>query len=401
MRNQPNADHRKMVKTKTPGVYKRGNRYVAVYRLSNGKQRREPAATYAEAKRIKAARQTEIARGEFHDASRVTFHAYFLEWVERYPGRGRRGFRESTRKEYRRLGQQYALSYFGRRRRMTEVGPREIANFIRWLCDESEHGRPLSDSTIRNILNPVRSCFATAMHEGLVRTNPTHGAYLPNRQNSEADPEGDRRPLSRTQLAVVLELVPAAHQTLFRFLASTGLRISEALALTWGDLQLDGSEARVKVRRACVNGAMAAPKTKHSRRSVPLAHELVSELRVHRARSAWSQDQDFVFPSAAGTPLDQNNLRSRVLRPVREEADVPWMTFHTLRHTCASLLFARGANAVQVQNWLGHHSAAFTLANYVHLLPDELGEALALSDEIAGAKRRWHEEDLVATAVAT
>jgi integrase len=58
---------------------------------------------------------------------------------------------------------------------------------------------------------------------------------------------------------------------------------------------------------------------------------------------------------------------------------VPWVGFHTFRHTCASLLFAQGRNAVQVQRWLGHHSAAFTLATYVHLLDGDLGEPLTLS----------------------
>jgi integrase len=48
------------------------------------------------------------------------------------------------------------------------------------------------------------------------------------------------------------------------------------------------------------------------------------------------------------------------------------------RHTCASILFAEGRNAVQVQRWLGHHSAAFTLATYVHLLDGDLGEPLAI-----------------------
>jgi len=49
------------------------------------------------------------------------------------------------------------------------------------------------------------------------------------------------------------------------------------------------------------------------------------------------------------------------------------------RHTCASLLFAQGRNAVQVQRWLGHHSAAFTLASYVHLLDGDIGAPLTLS----------------------
>jgi hypothetical protein len=49
---------------------------------------------------------------------------------------------------------------------------------------------------------------------------------------------------------------------------------------------------------------------------------------------------------------------------------------HTFRHTVASRLFAEGRNVVQVQRWLGHHSASFTLDTYVHLLDNDLGESL-------------------------
>jgi integrase len=67
---------------------------------------------------------------------------------------------------------------------------------------------------------------------------------------------------------------------------------------------------------------------------------------------------------------------------VAEEIDAPWAGFHTFRHTCASMLFERGHNAVQVQRWLGHRSASFTIERYVHLLRQDLGEPLRLRDEL-------------------
>lgn len=73
------------------------------------------------------------------------------------------------------------------------------------------------------------------------------------------------------------------------------------------------------------------------------------------------------------------NVYRRVLQPAREAADLPWVGFHAFRHTCATLLFTEGRSAVQVQRWLGHHSAAFTLATYVHLLDGDLGKPLSLT----------------------
>jgi integrase len=109
----------------------------------------------------------------------------------------------------------------------------------------------------------------------------------------------------------------------------------------------------------------------------------VLELRAHRTASGWVRDDDLVFPSLNGTPLEPRNLRRRVLAPVAEEVGAPWAGFRAFRHTCASLLFQRGANAKQVQRWLGHHSAAFTLDTYIHLLSDDLGEPLSLAAELA------------------
>src|SRR5213080_949798 len=79
--------------------------------------------------------------------------------------------------------------------------------------------------------------------------------------------------------------------------------------------------------------------------------------------------------SRGGNHLDPSNVAARILKPAARRAGVPWAGFHTFRHTCATMLFRHGLNAKQVQMWLGHHSPAFTLATYVHLLPDDLPDA--------------------------
>jgi integrase len=77
-----------------------------------------------------------------------------------------------------------------------------------------------------------------------------------------------------------------------------------------------------------------------------------------------------------------NNLRQRVLVPAAERAEVPWARFHTLRHTCASLLAEAGAGPIRLQRWMGHHSAGFTLDTYGHLIDGDLGPGLDLSVEL-------------------
>lgn len=373
----------KMEKTRYPGVYKRGSRYVATFR-ANGKQHKQFCRTLAEARRVKSARQTEVASGEYHEDQRVTFVAYAREWVKRYEGTSK-GFRESTREDYER-DLKHAYEFFGERKRITHITPRDMARYAAHLRTD-KHGRRRADSTIRRIVAPARSCLSTAVREGLVRFNPARDMALPNRPKVEDGESEEVRALTREQLATFLQVTPQRHRLLFKFLASTGLRISEAIAVEWRDLKLDGSTPHVEVRRQYYRKRLTPPKSKYGRRKVPLDASLVFELRRHRKETEWPEDNNLAFPSATGTYFDQHSFRRRVLKPAAEEAGVPWMGFHTLRHTFASLLFERGANAKQAQRLLGHHSPAFTLNAYVHLLGDDLGEPLALDAELAGNTR--------------
>ena len=182
--------------------------------------------------------------------------------------------------------------------------------------------------------------------------------------------------MTTDQLAALLLVAPVEHRLLLELLAATGLRICEALALRVGDLVLDGERPVVCVRRAHVRGAFKPPKSKYGRRQVPIGHELVRALR--RRCNGEDDQRALLFPAPDGGPLHPSNLLMRVFKPAAGEAGVSWAGFHTLRHTCATRLFAEGRNAVQVQRWLGHSDPGFTLRTYVHLLNDDLGDPLTL-----------------------
>jgi integrase len=112
-------------------------------------------------------------------------------------------------------------------------------------------------------------------------------------------------------------------------------------------------------------------KSCYSKRDVPISRAL-----AERLSACGAAHDELVFRSTAGSILDPDNLATRVLAPACAAAEVEWARFHTFRHTVASRLFAEGRNVVQVQRWLGHHSASFTLDTYVHLLDNHLSEPL-------------------------
>lgn len=375
----------KLSKTSKSGIYRRhikscaGERrcecpYVIVWR-HRGRQHTETHRTMALAVEAKRRREAEVAEGAFAETGRETLRDYATEWVERYQGTGRRGYRPETRDEDRRMLERYALRYFPANLKVSEVTPRMVGDFIGWLTRQpSRRGGTLSDSGVRNAFKPLSVCLASARREGLIRHNPASEAVLPNRP--EPEDEEKARPFPGETMELVVAAVSPAHRLMFEVLAATGLRRSELLALEGRHLRLAGAKPHIKVRKRVRRrrgvGLVVGPlKSRYSRREIPIPQEIAGHL------VALDTPAEALVFGVDGNPLDPDNLYARVLRPAVAEAGVGWAGFHTFRHTVASRLFAEGRNAVQVQRWLGHHSPSFTLDTYIHLLDPDLGEPLA------------------------
>jgi integrase len=371
-------------KTKTPGVYRRGGRYAYVYRV-RGVQHWGTAATYDEARRAKRQADADADRGEARELSRIAFGEYAREWIAGYQGLTSNGFRESTRRAYRQMLESRLIPYFdGRiRLRLAEIEPRDVKAFVRWLVtleDPRRPGRLLSKSTVRQHVAVVRALLGDAMEEGLIRSNPAAGVRV-----SVPEGDGTGRPRAREKRALTIDdlrrvaaELPPRWALLFEFLAHTGVRIAELSELRWGRDIILAERPYVRLRWQYADGRVCEPKTRYGSRDIPLSSGLAAKLRLVQPANA---DGSLVFTSSRGTRIDRHNLLAKVLAPAARRAGVPWVTIHTFRHTCASLLFAPlehgggGKNVKQVQEWLGHHSPAYTLKEYVHLVDAGVGEA--------------------------
>lgn len=395
-------ESRRLARTKTPGVFKRGGAYVVRYRDATGRQKQRSARTYDEARKLRSALNADVARGEHRELSRVKFTDYVESWGETFTGRTGTGIRPDTLKRYKSDLAKHAVPHFGRRR-LVEIEPRDVKAFALAL---SEKG--LAPASVRNVIAPLRALFATAVEEGLIRHNPATGLRLASRapvSMEDDDSDGPVKALTPDELRAVIAAAPEGpHRLMIQFTAATGMRISEVLAMRWS--RVDFENGRVQVRRAITqSGREDVPKSAYSRRDVPISAGMVSALRRHKLASAFAAADDFVFPARNGKPQRYENTLRRILKPaaraaaltvpVLDDSGAPlmgedgtpvvraWPGWHTLRHTCASQLFARGANAKQVQVWLGHHSPAFTLERYVHLLPDDLPDASLLDQAVS------------------
>jgi integrase len=291
-----------MVKTSVPGIYACDNRYVVVYRDTDGRQRKKFCLTLAEAKVFKATVTADKARGEIVRPSRITVADYFGEWLPAYRGRTSKGIKEHTKQHYADQMRLHVLPTLGRRR-LADLGPRDIKRLAADL-----RAKGLSENSVRLALAPLRSMCADAFEDEVIRRNPCAGVTV-TRPRSDVDEDGVEqakvKALTPDELARLLAEIPEQHRLLFEVLAVSGLRIGELLALRWRDV--DFGRRRLLIRRRWYRGTFAAPKSKYGRRDVPLTETMTQRL-WQRRKEARGSDDALVFPSAVGTPLGDANL---------------------------------------------------------------------------------------------
>ncbi len=178
------------------------------------------------------------------------------------------------------------------------------------------------------------------------------------------------------------DAIGAEYRALVLVAALCGLRASELAGLRWDDV--DMLARRIDVRYQLDNaGHLVAPRSSASRRSINMPTLVTEGLGAHAtfgsAQSATRGDGGFVFAAPSGGPLDLHNFRSRVWSPAVERADLAPLRLHDMRHTCASLAIAAGADVKVLQRMLGHASATMTLDRYGHLMP---GQSEAVADRL-------------------
>jgi integrase len=180
----------------------------------------------------------------------------------------------------------------------------------------------------------------------------------------------DRDELTRL-LRLAEEACPESHVFLL-CLARTGMRLGEAMALEWRDVDWTGRV--ILIRRSRRRNRVSQPKNGTARR-VDMSRQLVEALQSLRtlqeaeAVVAGQAPPERVFSDQTGGPIQEDRFRHTVWRPLLRRATLRYRKPHTLRHTYASMLIEAGEPLIYVQQQLGHHSAGFTLKVYGHLLP--------------------------------
>ena len=183
-------------------------------------------------------------------------------------------------------------------------------------------------------------------------------------------PKHEMRFFTAAQLAKLFKAATGDRlEALAVLLATSGLRIGEALALTWADVDLRGRTLRVTKQAQDATGAPRIVEPKNGGRpAFRRAHVdrdrcAAPTLQARTGRRLRKAD-DLVFPTSTGTVPGKSNLRSQWWLPLLVKAKLPSIRLHDLRHSSATLSLAAGTNAKVVADRLGHTNAAFTMKQY-------------------------------------
>ncbi len=260
----------------------------------------------------------------------------------------------STQKLYPHLLRKHLLPVFGEQP-LCDIRRVDIQRFI----TEKMTRQNLSWQTAVHLRNLMSGTLERAVEWSYLEANPARRIKMPPMQRRRKTVV-----LTREQLTKLLCTLHEPVKTLAITVAMTGLRIGEVLALRWRNLDFEKSV--IQVREAVYEGNLSSPKSKSSIRDIPMGpsmQQLLSDCRKAAPADA------FVFASRNGTPLDSHNLLGRVLKPACKRAGLPSISWHTFRHTHATLLSDLGESLKTAQAQLGHARLSTTAEIYTHVVP--------------------------------
>ena len=222
----------------------------------------------------------------------------------------------STQKRYRQTFHSHLLPAF-QKHRLCDMTTFDIQRFV---LEKMESG--LGWESAQHYRNLISKVFTVAKKWGFYSgDNPANGVTLPEKQ-----PVREKHILQPKQISALLIALKEPVRTMVLLGVLTGLRIGEILGLSWKSL--DSTSGQLRVEQALYRGTLGTPKTKRSRRTVPLPQSLVVSLtRLKAQRRTANSDDDLVFLTRNGTPYSDTNLLHQHLKPAGPEA---WSTLAEL-----------------------------------------------------------------------
>jgi integrase len=372
----------KLIKEKKKGFY---------FRIDVGKdpvtgKRKQasfgPFRTKTEAKKELLKIKNQVDDGSYFKESTEDFSMFMERW---FNTSYKRTVEITTAKSREYVIRNHIMKYF-QHKKINEITTFDIDSFY---VDKLDSG--YSGAYIRQMHNLLNQAFDQAVRWSLIKVNPVKNAKPPKVKSEE------KITWTVDEVNRFLNLIKNSSMEIPYLLAIfTGMRRGEVLGLKWDDVDFENKKIRIKRSLCFVSGKgliFKEPKTKKSKRQISISQHVVNVLKKHKQKQEFQkeklgvqyQDNNLIVCTDDGKPLDPRNLLRQFYRLI-EEANVPRISFHDLRHTHATILMQQGENPKVVSERLGHSRVGITLDLYSHV-SDDLQEQAAEKFENALLKQ--------------
>lgn len=322
----------------------------------------------------------DLRQGKIVLSPKQTVEQYLTHWLENIH---RLKIEPQTLQVDRSIFRVHLIPEFGHLR-LDQVSREQVQVFCAELLDEG-----LAPGYIKRIYSLLSSALQEAVESGVLTRNPCYRVTLPHAEKYPA------RFLTLEESKRLVEAAKGHRLWLFLLLMlTTGARRGEVTGLCWSDINIEKGEMYIGRTIVRINGVglvASDPKTLHSTRTIRLSQPVLESLEIQKgyiqdlrahAGARW-KECGLVFPNRYGEYMDRIAIRRQFQR-ILSEAGLPYMRFHDLRHSAATLLLASGVHVKVVQEMLGHANIQITLNMYGHVLPSMQQAAIDKLNDMFG-----------------
>lgn len=332
-------------------IQKKGNIFYAVIALSGKRKWFRGGPTKKDAQKELNAKLTEIDNGTYREITKATFKEFSDLWLKSY-AEGK--VKPSTFAGYRDIIERLLVPAFGSYS-LSDIATGHLQAHV------ADRLKSVSAKTACNEIVVIKEMFKHALRWGYLKLNPAEYLERPRITKSEIEI------LAPDEVETLLEKASGHYRVAFLTGFLTGMRAGEIWGLKWGDI--DWNSKRIHVRRSLWKGQFQTPKSKCSNRNIDIPDMLIHELKRWKLACPVNED-DLVFPSSEGRPSQHDNVVKRHFNPALRKAGLRQVSFHSLRHSNASMRIHAGQNIKYIQSQMGHASINITLDIYGHLFND-------------------------------
>lgn len=248
---------------------------------------------------------------------------------------------------------------------LTEITPLVLDNFINYLKNSytkytCRENKLLTNRTIEKIFENVRTMLTVAYKKGLIATNPCDRVTLQLKRTCDTRTHYWDVEIYKRVIELLEQEKDEEKAFVIEFALKTGLRRSEMFGLTWDDVDFYHKTITINKSRQKVDGKMVILPCKNlsSIRTISISQSIVDKLLAIKNTTHTT----FIFEN-----IDYDNVTAWYRKWVRSH-NLPYIRFHDLRHTHASLLLCKGIDIKTISERLGHSNISTTMNIYTHVM---------------------------------